>query len=1208
MKKLFIIIAILFFVLLAAIEVYVQSDAFAERIRPVIVGPLKDILGPGARIGLVRANFIPPFLEVRDLSLSDEQGNEAASIRKVKLYVNPLPLLLKKIRLPSITILEPRIRAVRSSDGSINILTLAERIKANLARAGTGGPPSYSVLLRTITVRNGEIWFKDDALSSQVTVTGLNLTAKVNLANDRVTTNIRASHLRLSVRTYPAITGTLKASAEYDRGRVHVEFMELTAGDSALSVSGEVRDLADAVLDLKGRVRSGPQTLGKLADILKPAPKQQGPRVEASVVIKGKVSDPQVDGRLTYSGLAYQGATIMDASLSFQYRGHTLALSGDNWRVVKSGQTMVIDRITADLGYRGGVLDIHHAELTAGDLAIRMQGAVDPSSGFDAQLSAESSLSGRALSFFASVPVEGNVSVQGRLTGALNAPVFSGTASAGPVSVRKIQFNDVHGSVEYRDRKIILSAVEIRRPGSRYVFDGSVDFSGQDPVYVARLRVTQSDVVSIVALFYEPLPLQLSASGELSFRGTAKNYSGSGYLSLAAGSAYGESFTRGAITASLSTGRISFPQVVAYKNKGMVKATGWIGFDGTYSADLESRDISLSSFDRLPGMPLDGDAALDIHSSGTFSRPVVKASLDVEEAFIRQVPVGRLRAAADLLDDQLKVTAALSGDSALLSINWLLRKPYTWTAEARVRTDAINPLLLLGNEDISDRVKVAAEGTVTAHGTGVNLSSLSGQAVFQRIGVVIGDYRIDNAVPAVFDIKSGTITVQSLDLTGQGTRISVSGATTVAADVDITVKGTANLPLLKLLSPAVEHAAGTAEIKLTVTDDWSNPDVVGELRIHNGELKIRDIPQKFTAMNGKISFSQGRIVTESLAGEMGAGTLAVSGWAQISGVTVQEFSVKTSIDNVTVRYPEGLTSTLSGDLYYDGDAIEQALSGEITIKRARYDKRIEWKSMLVDISRGLYQKKKTDIGWIGNTQLNVRFYGSDNIQFQNNLAAMPLGIDVFLRGTVNHPQLLGRIEALKGSVYFRKNDFKILHASADFADPNRMNPVLDILAETQVKEYQIRLSVTGTAERAVVTFISDPPLIDTDILSLLALGKKGSELKGKETGVGVGEAASFATGQFQDIFERRARSLTGLDRFQVDPYVGKNDTSVPRVTVAKELVQNKLYVTFSSNVGATIPEQLFRIEYILNKHFSLVGERNEIGNNGADIKYRFEFR
>jgi autotransporter translocation and assembly factor TamB len=159
-----------------------------------------------------------------------------------------------------------------------------------------------------------------------------------------------------------------------------------------------------------------------------------------------------------------------------------------------------------------------------------------------------------------------------------------------------------------------------------------------------------------------------------------------------------------------------------------------------------------------------------------------------------------------------------------------------------------------------------------------------------------------------------------------------------------------------------------------------------------------------------------------------------------------------------------------------------------------------------------------------------------------------------------------------------------------------------------VREYQIRLSVSGTADRATVTMISDPSLSDISILSLLALGKTSEEITGKESGVGVGEAASFATGQFQDIFERRARSLTGLDRFQVDPYVSKSDTAVPRITVGKEVVRDKLYVTYSSNVGATTPEEIFRIEYVLNRNFSLVGERNEIGNIGADVKFRFEFK
>jgi translocation and assembly module TamB len=371
---------------------------------------------------------------------------------------------------------------------------------------------------------------------------------------------------------------------------------------------------------------------------------------------------------------------------------------------------------------------------------------------------------------------------------------------------------------------------------------------------------------------------------------------------------------------------------------------------------------------------------------------------------------------------------------------------------------------------------------------------------------------------------------------------------------------------------------------------------------------VKDVPQRFTALNGTITFTEGKIVADSLTAEMGGGTLGMSGWAQLSGFALRDFSAKAAAENVTVRYPEGLTSTLSGNLYYDGTASEQSLTGDVVIKRARYDKRIEWKSMLVDIGRGLYQKKKTDVGWIGDTLINVRFHGADSILFQNNLAKMPLDVDVFLQGTVNQPQLVGRIEARKGMVYFRKNEFKILNASADFIDPGRLNPVLDIQAETQVREFEIRLAVTGTAEHAVVTFISEPPLTDSDILSLLALGKKGSELKGKETGVGVGEAASFASGQFQDIFERRARSLTGFDRFQIDPYVGRSDTSVPRVTVGKELVQNKLYVTYSSNVGASYPEQIFRIEYLLDKHFSLMGGRDELGSNGADIKYRFEFK
>jgi translocation and assembly module TamB len=342
---------------------------------------------------------------------------------------------------------------------------------------------------------------------------------------------------------------------------------------------------------------------------------------------------------------------------------------------------------------------------------------------------------------------------------------------------------------------------------------------------------------------------------------------------------------------------------------------------------------------------------------------------------------------------------------------------------------------------------------------------------------------------------------------------------------------------------------------------------------------------------------------------MGGGTFSISGYAQLASLAIQDFSTKVSFENVSVRYPEGLSSTLSGALNYDGDTKAQSLTGDVTVKHALYDKRVDWKSMLVDIGKGLYKKKKSDIGWIGETQINIRFHGNNNILLQNNLAKMSIGIDVFLRGTVNQPQLLGRVEAVKGTVYFRNNEFKIVHASADFVDPNRLNPVLDIQAEIVVRQYLVTLAITGAADRAIVVLLSQPSLPDADIVALLAVGKTSTELKGKENDVGMSEAYYFATGQLQDIVESRARSLTGLDRFQVDPYVNKGDVTVPRVTVGKEIVQDKVVVTYSSNVGSTTPEQLFRLEYILDRHFSVVGEQDETsGNIGADIKYRFEFK
>ena len=154
----------------------------------------------------------------------------------------------------------------------------------------------------------------------------------------------------------------------------------------------------------------------------------------------------------------------------------------------------------------------------------------------------------------------------------------------------------------------------------------------------------------------------------------------------------------------------------------------------------------------------------------------------------------------------------------------------------------------------------------------------------------------------------------------------------------------------------------------------------------------------------------------------------------------------------------------------------------------------------------------------------------------------------------------------------------------------------------------IQLTLSGSLDRITVTLLSDPPLEEADIITLLTLGRTTEGLAGHETAITTGEAASFVTGQIQDAVEERVRKLTGFDRFQIDPYLTSTGVSSgPRLTVGKSLFSEKLYITYSSNLG-TSEDQFIRLEYLLNKNLSLVGERDEQGRFGGDIKFRFNFR
>jgi len=1196
--------------LIAGLWLYIQSDGFAIRIRPFIVGPLQEVLGPGARIGRIKANLLPLYVEVRDITVPSSRKQEAVAVRRVRVYLNPLPLIYRTISLSSITVLEPRFTAERSADGEIDLTEVFRSVLANIERMRSSAQSAspYTVQIRTVTVRNGQVALSDEGTRSAISLSRMDLRAKLNLPGSSASIRLTSGVLIISTPAYRNIEARVRSVFSVIPGKINIDSCEIVSEDTRLAASGSIGLAKDGDLDLKLTSRVGQRSLGRLTNILGRDKKGNRPALETVAQVAGNLRDPVINGSLRLSGIVFPGIEIREAGAEFTYRSRVISVMGRDWKLVVNARQVAIQELSLEASYDGATVEVMRAVGWADDAVVRASGSVSPSEGYRLAIELASTDRGRTLSLLSGISVEGAVSVRGTLAGPLAAPWFYGQLAAGPVTVRRVAFTRVSGSLAFRDRILSLSGTTIEHARSRYDIDGSINLQGTEPVYQATLAAKRADVSGIVTLFYRALPLDITASGEINFSGTRSAYTGAARLDLEAGVAYGEPFDSGTLSADLTTGRISFPSVILRKKGGLVKGAGWIGFDGSYDAHVEGLGVDLSGIRHLEKLPLSGPCRLEARSSGSFSAPLVQANLDVDDLSFHQASLGATTATLEIKEGVLSFGAELEDDAFSMNGTMRLNGTYPWSLAATVRVDDIDPSELVESRELLSRVRVTAEGTILARGNGFDLKGLNGSALFRKVAFTFGELRLENEGETKIGIESGRLIVRSLLLTGSSTRLSMTGGTRLGKDVDLELTGDANLSLLRILYREVEHADGAASLKLAVVDEWASPEITGELHIRNGQVKIRNVSQKFTALNGTVSFDRNRIITEGVSGEVGGGTITVTGSAQLEGSKLVDFSSKASIENVTVRYPQGLTATLGGVLYYDGDTAAQNLSGEIGIRRARYEKRVEWKSMLVDFSKGLSSKAKEDLGWIGETQMRVHFYGKEDILFESNLAKIPLSADILLQGTVRQPQILGRIEARAGEVYFRRNVFRIIHASADFTDPSRMNAILDVQAETQVREYRIRLGVSGTADRAVVTFVSDPPLSDSDILSLLALGRRTEELKGKEAGIGVGEATSFATGKFQDILESRARSLTGLDRFQVDPYLSKTDVAVPRVTAGKTVVQDKLFFTYSSNVGATTPEQIFRIEYILNRNVSLRGEYDEMGQIGADVKFRFEFR
>jgi translocation and assembly module TamB len=668
--------------------------------------------------------------------------------------------------------------------------------------------------------------------------------------------------------------------------------------------------------------------------------------------------------------------------------------------------------------------------------------------------------------------------------------------------------------------------------------------------------------------------------------------------------------------------------------------------DGRLVAKIDSNGFPLASIAEWRKQQPAIDAKAEIHAqgaarivSGHIEPATADGILKFRDLAVDRVPLGALTINAVTTNNALK--ANLTGD--------LRGHSLTGAAQARLGSDSpidgevhfdqldiavLNPILFSGINGALP-IRGAASGRLTFSGSllaptrwrstleisGLELKSKLREATSHRTA---SELTLRNTEPVVVTATEGTAIIRSFHITGKDTALSASGSVRYDAkrtpsmlqgpsgNLDLRVNGSVDLQLLQLIDPNL-HCSGRADVSASIRGTTRSPSLNGTLDIAQGTLFLASFPNGLSNVNGRITFNRDRATIQKLTAQAGGGDLTLGGFVGFTGTGPLVYHVEANAENVRLRYGGGVSVTANADLRLTGSSQSSILSGTATLSRVVFNPNTDVGNLLAAFGTPALAPASTN-DFVAGLHLDVAIESAPNLQLNTALSRdVEAEIDVRLRGTPDHPVLLGSISANQGEIKVFGTKYSINRGEVNFQNAVKIEPVLDLDLQTQTRGITVNITISGTVNRLNIAYRSDPPLQPRDIIALLTVGRAPDTSSNVPRVQSPGDVttlqsnASTVLGQAISPAPNRLSKLFGITNVRIDPMVQGIVTNTPQARLTLEQqVSRDLTVTYVTNLSQT-SEQIFRVEWALDRQYSLVAVRDENGEFGIDIQYKKRF-
>jgi translocation and assembly module TamB len=307
---------LLMVMLFLGISLYFQTEVGGERIGALVQDLLREQLGLSTVIGSIKVDVFNTAVTIEDLSLSDGKSAPIVSVGRIRVVINPLPILAGRLVIREVLVDRPQGHLVVENGKITNL----PRFPAFDRKKPEGQSP-LNLEVEVVTVRQGR--FKVDApgwMNAELRGFRLDLRRDKGLYYVAVATG----------KSMVSARGTQLKDVRIDlKGRLYDQGVELDrvtlriAPDWMLNAAGSIRNLDHPVLDLTVSARL-PMELAMLA--APDFPETKGV-LNLQATAKGAFPRPQIAGELSVEKARVDSFGIGDVDLHFKFADGKLEAS-----------------------------------------------------------------------------------------------------------------------------------------------------------------------------------------------------------------------------------------------------------------------------------------------------------------------------------------------------------------------------------------------------------------------------------------------------------------------------------------------------------------------------------------------------------------------------------------------------------------------------------------------------------------------------------------------------------------------------------------------------------------------------------------------------------------------------------------------------------------------------------------------------------------